>query len=162
MGWYHFALISLAVVAGISAWNVPHAVLWLGLGAFAYVTSAWMYNAGLSFAPYYGWATNVIICVLILSMRKGKWEMAIAGAFISMIILDLAFAIGAIKSQVDFAIALEVVNALAILLIGYTGLLERTGKDGIHIPRPYRTFLDFCRRALLSERDKYHQWWKHR
>lgn len=161
MEWYHWMLILTCVLSGLLAWDVPRALLWLGLGAFSYVTSAWWHDAGFPYATLYGAFTNVVICGLLYKMADSKWEMGVFNLFIGMILIDLLYVCGVVKSPYDFAVALEVVNFCAMLLIGITGILERLRKDGYDFSRSDSHFLRRCHSALHSQRQPYPHWWKH-
>jgi hypothetical protein len=159
--WYHWALISLCILAGVSAWNVSRAILWLGLGAFSYVTSAWWHDAGFPYATLYGAFTNVVICVLLYKMADSKWEMGVFNCFIGMILIDLLYVCGVVKNAYDFAVGLEVVNVCAMLLIGATGILERLRSYGYDFRNSDSAVLHRIHHALHSQRSSYPHWWKH-
>lgn len=159
--WYHWTLIGMAASAAILAWNVPRALLWLGLGAASYVTSAMWHNAGLPFATHYGAATNVVIFLLLFKYAQTWWEMKFWPCITLMLLIDLLYVTGVIKTQEAFGIALEVVNAIAILLIGATGLTDRinAGAGNHNRGSPYRAWASALHRTLFAKRERYPRWW---
>lgn len=125
--WYHWTLITLAIAAAVSAWHLQRAVLWISLGALSYVTSAWWHNAGLPYGAAYGMATNLAICFAIYGLAQQRWELRLWNAYHAMILLDILYLAGVIKTQLLFAVSLEVVNAAALFLIIGTGIMDRAG-----------------------------------
>lgn len=164
MQWYHETLLIMAMVAVILAWKVPKAALWVGFGAFSYVTSIWWHNSDFPYATLYGAATNFLTCIAMFSVggsKWPKWEMRIFACFILMLLIDLLFACGVIETQYIFAVSLEVVNAYALLVISAAGIVERVG-GGRNLSHPYRNILAYIHRAVFSEGKKqYPRWWRH-
>lgn len=161
MEWYHEVLAAMAIIAVILAWRVPNAVLWVGLGTLSFVTSAWWHNAGFPYGTLYGAATNLAICFAIYKYGKDtRWEGKLMSGFILMLLLDLLYVCGAIKTQYIFAVSLEVVNAYCLLLIWATGVAERIG-NGRGFSHPYRDVLGSFNRAVFAERKEYPKWWRH-
>jgi len=161
MSWYHEALIVLAVAAVISAWKVPNAALFVALGFCSYVSSAFWHSAGFPYATLYGAATNLVICYAIYRYGHNvRWESKLMGCFVLMLLIDMLYVFGVIKSQYNFAVSLELVNAYALLLIGVTGIAQRMG-NGRRFSHPYRSLLASLNRAVFAERKQYPQWWRH-
>lgn len=162
MEWYHATLITMAVVAGVLAWRIPEAVVTVGVGAFFYVTSAWMHLNGLPVAMIYGISSNLVMCLLLYPMPKsaGRWVDKVFSCYILMLLIDLLYVTGVIQSPYVFAVSLEVVTAYALLLIWAAGIAERAANGR----RPYhmhRDFLGRFNRSLLAERKEYPKWWRH-
>lgn len=150
--WYHWTLITMAAIAAISAWHLPRATLWIGLGAFSYVTSAWWHNAGFPYGAAYGMATNLAICFTIYALAQQRWELRTWNMIHAMILIDILYLAGVIKTHLLFAVSLEVINAAALLLITATGIMDRAGyarlRSGSYRGRRPWGFA----RALFSER----------
>jgi hypothetical protein len=125
--WYLWALAGGAVIAAALAWNVPRAVLWIALGALSFVASSWWSDAGLPYGAIFGAATNFAICFALYAAAQLKWELRLWNCFHLMIVIDLLYLSGLIKSHYDFAVGLEVANWLALLVVGTVGLMERAG-----------------------------------
>jgi hypothetical protein len=148
--WYHMTLITLAALAAWSAWNVPRAVLWIGLGAFFYIVSAWWHNAGWPYATVFGAATNLVMCYLFWIWAEQRFEERLWNAYHLMLVIDVLFIFGYIRSQYDFAVSLEIVNAIALLFVIGVGIAERA--DGIRARSPHPGRPGFVHRSLFAER----------
>lgn len=161
MNWYQLALVIGAVVAAALAWNVPRAVLWIGLGALSAIASAWWHDAALPYPAVFGAATNLAICFALYAHSQLKWEMRVWNCFHLMIVIDLLYLSGWIYSHYDYAVALELANWLALLIIGTAGIAERAG---------YGPAWAFARRARTGWAGALHRrlyakradppWWK--
>lgn len=160
--WYHVTLIIMALAAGIAAWDVPRAVLWICLGALSYATSAWWHNMGFPYATLYGACTNFAICVLLAWLATTKYELWVFNAFILMLVIDALFVAGFIGSRFAFAVSLEIVNAAAMLLIMATGVSDRIARhEGQSVGDHHPGIAHLCNRALLAERTTHHEkWWR--
>ncbi len=161
MEWYHQVLVLLALIAALLAWHVPRAVLWIGVGTFSYVTSAWWHQAGIPHGEVYGAATNVATCALIyyLGPPWSGMETRLMSVFVLMILVDLLYATGIIQTPYLFAVTLEIINAYALLLIWAAGITERITRNGFFRRYPYRAILDYLHQALLGPK-KYPRWWE--
>lgn len=162
MEWYHATLITMAAIAVVLAWRIPEAVITVGVGAFFYVTSAWMHNAGVPIATFYGIASNLVMCFLLYPMPKeaGRWVDKVFSCYILMLLIDLLYVCGVIKSHYNFAVSLEIVTAYALLLIWAAGVAERTA-NGRNSHDLHSGILDRFNRAVLAPRKEYPKWWRH-
>lgn len=151
MHWYHVALAIGAVIAGALAWEVPRAVLWISLGALSFLASSWWHDAGWPYGAAFGAATNIGICFLIYALAELRWELRVWNCFHLMIVIDLLNLTGVVKSHYDYAVALELANWLALLVIGAAGIMERASR-GVY-SGPYRARgAGLVYRALWAER----------
>jgi hypothetical protein len=161
MQYYHFTLIGLALLAIASAWNVPRAVLWIALGAVFYVASAMWHNAGFSYGAAFGAGTNLVMCYLFWIRAEQRYEMRFWNFYHLMLVVDLLYIFGWIKDHEHFAIALEIINAIALLFIIATGLMERAYGISSGSARVRRNSLVY--RALWAERSAASRpWWQRR
>lgn len=151
MHWYQTALAIGAVIACALAWDVPRAVMWISLGALSFVASSWWHDVGLPYGAAFGAGTNIGICFLLYAYAELRWEMRLWNVFHLMIVIDLLNLFGVVRSHYDYAVALELANWMALLLIGATGISERAG-HGVSAGHfdPRRPGL--VHRALWSER----------
>lgn len=151
MHWYQSLLLAGAVIAGYLAWNVPRAILWISLGALSFVASSWWHDAGLPYGAAFGAATNVFICFMLYAYALQRWEMRLWNVFHGMILIDLLYLSGVVRSHYDFAVALELANWLALLVIGATGISERASR-GVPAGRHSVRSFGLVHRALWAER----------
>jgi len=175
MEWYHATLITMAIIAAALAWRVSGAVSVVSLGSFFYILSVWLHQAmaqsGASadhieqlqhFSTAFGAATNFFMCRLLYSMPKeaGRWVDKVFSCYILMLLIDLLYVCGVIKSHYIFAVSLEIVNAYALLLIWAAGIAERAA-NGRSPNHSHGDFLDSFNRAVLAPRKEYPKWWRH-
>ena len=163
MQWYHYVLAATAIATLISAWHIPRAKLWLGLGVWSYVTSALFHNLGAPYATLYGGSTDIVTCILLFSLARAKWEMGVFSGFIFMILVDLLHAGGSIRTDFAYAFTLEIANMCVMLLMIATGISNKLGKNGrgrLHNAwRPDHLF-PRLHYALHKDRAKYPRWWR--
>lgn len=160
MQWYHYTLLAMAISAGVISWKIPRAVLWLSLGALSFVLSVIWHRSGLPGGLIFGAVTNFIICVCLSCVPKRMaWETGFFNAVIMMMMLDALRAWGFIASHEAFAIGLEIVNAVAILIIAAPGASEWVAKYGYFRPGD-RSFADRSHKALFAHKPQRPTWWK--
>lgn len=160
MQWYHITLLVMALIAALTAWRVPNAVVWVGSGVCLAVTTSLAHISGTTMALAYGAVTNLIMCILIHAFAKNTWETRLMQAFILMLALDFLFAIGVIETQYLFAVSLEIVNAYALLLIFATGVLDRVARHEDADSRRYLHLLGSVYHALFGTPAPYPKWWR--
>lgn len=154
MFWYQAALlIGAAVVAWIS-WRVPRAVFWVALGVLSGVASAYWHDAGLPHGAAFGAFTNLAICFLLYALAEKRWEMRLWNVFHLMIVVDILYLAGAIRSHYQFAVALELANWLGLVVIGSAGILDRSPHAGTLARRARDWAPDFVYRALHEKRSR--------
>ena len=161
MNWYQIALVIGAIAVTVLAWNVPRAALWVGLGALSAIASAWWHDAGFPYPAVFGAATNLAICFALYAYSQLKWEMRVWNCFHLMIVIDLLYLSGWIYSHYDYAVALELANWLALLIIGSAGIAERAGYGPTWVfARRARTgWAGVLHRRLYAKRTD-PPWWK--
>lgn len=160
MEWYHWTLLTMAVAAGVVSYQVPRAVLWLALGAASFIASAIWHRYGFPYATLFGATTNIAILAMLSRFAKDQWELGFTLCFVLMLMVDLLFVTGAIVSQYQFAVALEVINLLAIMIVMGTGLSDWIWKSGLHLHIPHRGLRDRVGAALHAPRTSYKEWWR--
>ena len=159
MQWYHWTLLALTALAIVLAWRVPRAVLWVGIGAlFYYLTASW-HNAGLPNGVWLGAASNFAMIVLITRYGQDKWEWLLGNAFALMILIDLFHAAG-YATRLQFAVALEIVNAAALLMIAGTGMVQRIRDGQLAARLADCVAVRRSHQAAFARAKPYPQWWK--
>jgi len=159
MQWYHFTLISAAGIAAALAWNVPRAVQWIALGGILYVFSAMWHNYGFPYPTAFGAATNLIMCYLLWIYADQRWELRIWNAYHLMLVVDVLFIFGYIRSQYAFAVSLEIINLIALIFIAGIGIAERV--DGIRVGPSRLGWAGSLDRAVWAERSaRSRPWWQ--
>lgn len=160
MEWYHWTLVALAVLAIVSAWRVPRAVLWVGLGAFVYYLTAAWHNAGFPAGVWVGAASNFAMIVLITRYGEDRnWEWMLGNAFALMTLIDLFHAAG-YATRLQFAVALEIVNAAALLMIAGTGIVQRIRDGELVSGLADCVAVRRSHHAAFARARPYPHWWK--
>lgn len=155
--WYHWTLISMFAVALVAAWWVRNAVLWLSLGALCYAVTAMWHNYGFPNGVLVGAVLNFSIVALISRYAIARWEIVFGHCIVAMILIDLLYASGVIQDRYTFAVALEIVNAIAMLFVIAIGILDRIGHaGGLGYWRPVRSGYLFA----FAVRKPYPPWWR--
>jgi len=124
---YDAALLAGAVIAGVLSWNLPRASLWIILGALSFYTSYQWHLAGWPYPAVFGASTNLAVCFAIYAKAQLKYEMRVWNCFHLMVVIDLLYLSGWIKSRYDYAVGLELANWLGLLIISMAGLADRAG-----------------------------------
>lgn len=159
MHWYQAALLIGAVVAALLAWD-RRATLWIFLGVVSGVSSAIWHDSGMPYGAAFGAATNMAICTAIYLNWQWRWELQIAKCFMTMILIDAIWLWGLIPSHFWFAVSLEIVNWIALLIIGATGIAERARQHGI-LSRGYGYgWARAVHRTLWEHRGSRPPWWQ--
>lgn len=161
---YHMALFIAAVITGLVSCKTPRAILWILMLAASFTASVsfafFVRSNDLGF-PHTG-VTMLCDIVVFLSIRefgKERWETRLLAplvsfsAAVSLIYTTLTiFPIYGTPPQLLYAITLEVINYIALLIIGGVGLLNLIKADNeFFIPRSALRYFLSCRRFLQVE-----------
>jgi hypothetical protein len=166
MAWYHVAQISAFVIAGVIAYKTPRASLWAACLGASYIMSV-LY---LKLAPTGGvWPPSQLVGLLldgavlliIREFSEDDWEsrgLVVILAF--MVTADVIQLFGVLTgmptpfSRENYGIILEVLNYLALALIGGVGLLDMVSRDGRDMAR---NSVDLLHRSRHYAHSKSHQ-----
>ncbi len=106
---------------------------WLLASATSYVVSTAYWRSGLPYGPFIAGMCDAVVCLGVYFFAALRWEMIVYRLFqvsVGVNFLYLGITLGVIPSRVDhatYAIALEIINWLALLLIGGSGALQVAG-----------------------------------
>lgn len=154
MHWYHFALIGSAIIAGLMAGKTPRAWLWIAAMAASFAVSVtYLYLPGPWWLPQPGIAMmcDAVVFLAVREMGRDRWEIYGLGTLlmisVTLSLMQTAARIAGFPPQLPsevYAIALEIINYLALILIGGVGLLDRIEASDVrlHFPRPARSAMD--------------------
>lgn len=155
---YHWMLISAFAVAFLCSWKLPRAWLWLTFGAASYVVSASLHVAGYAHAIWVGVASNVAFFLALFMLAEEKWELRVWQCVTLMLLLD-ALRVVEVATQLQFAVALEIVNMVAMAVIAGTGIMRLA--DGLLPPSAADRIRDsLVHRSLFKKREPYPRWWE--
>lgn len=141
MQFYHLAQLAAFAIAAFLAWKTPRAPLWVLLLALSYVISV-LY---LHFAPkgglwppsqFVGLLLDGAVLIAIREYHKEQWEWNLLGTTIAfMVTADIIQLFGALTgypppfSRNNFGVVLEVLNYIALALIGGIGFMDWVRSD---------------------------------
>ena len=144
MSIYHLSLMIAALAAGIVSYKQPRALLWICALAASFVLSvgylylpkpdSWIMPSAVA-------ATcDALVCATIYIFGKQRWETVwLYRIVLASVAVNVLYTTGAtlgyppIPPQEVYAIILEVINYVALLLIastGFMGQLQRNGYSG--------------------------------
>lgn len=165
MSEFQLALLIGAIVAAIISSNLPRAWLWIMCAAFSFIASTAYYRLGY---PYYPIATLIFdgcVCLAIYSRCSERWEEILFRLFQASTLVSLIYAYLLFFSQTPeqnhtlYVALLEIINWLALALVGGVGIADRMrANEGSHV----RNWLHGVHRSLLALRKarKTVQWYK--
>lgn len=131
---FKLVLLAVAVVVFISSSDLPRARLWITAGVASYVLSLLYSDFKLPYAPAFAVVCDFVVCWMIYALAKQQWELKLMLLFQLSIILNILELGGYINARYLYVYALDVVNLLALMLIGGISILEREGYGRNHFP----------------------------
>jgi hypothetical protein len=150
---YHVLLLIAVGLAGYAARKTPRAWLWIAALAISFVVSvAYLYQAkpgwpGVWWPPHAGIATLCDAAIVVLIFRFGvdRWErVGLRTIMMVSVTINLvqtsAYTLGfpPMMPADTYAILLEVINYLALAMIGGVGILDRKNARDRISHRPHR------------------------
>jgi hypothetical protein len=127
----------------LAALAMARALVWLALGAGVFVASSVYWRMGGPHPELLAGALDAGVCLAIYFYGRQRWEMWVWRLFQVMLLVNMMHLAGSIGifydiSRTAYAITLEVMNWLVILLIAGTGILQRVGYDYGGVTGPWR------------------------
>lgn len=172
MSIYHLSLLLTAIVVGVVSYKVPRALFYIGLLAGSFIVSvAYLYWAPKGYigtgldtwmppASLVAGVCDMLVCLGIWVVAKRRWEMVLYALMLVSVSTNGLYASGEllgyppIPSRDIYALILEVINYLALALIGGVGILNRieaADADKRHVPRSVLGGMARTRDALQKE-----------
>lgn len=155
--WYHIALAVAAVIAAALSIGTPRATFWIFSLTASFIASVAYFYAPKPWWPGMWWPLHsgvaalcdAAIVTLIYFFGREKWEtFGLRGLMLISVSVNMvqtsAYTLGYPPpiTHATYATILEVINFLALVLIGGIGLLDRYNASSRH------SFLDFARPYL--------------
>lgn len=121
-------------VGALIAFGQIRAMVWLAVGAGTFLASSLYWRAGLPHPELFAGMLDASVCLAIYFAGRHRWEMWVWRFFQVMLLVNILHLAGTIgifynTGQIPYAITLEVMNWLIILLIAGTCALQRIGYD---------------------------------
>ena len=132
MNEFQIALLIGAVIASLLSLRLPRAQLWIWTMAAAFVLPTAWQRADLPFHPAFTLGCDAGVCLAIYFFGREKWEIGLYRIFQASVLTSLLFLAGPLEvfgtvfymSNYGYVVVLEMLNWLALLLIGGVGLSE--------------------------------------
>lgn len=148
MNEFQIAIAVGAVVSALIARNLPHAWLWISLGAVNAVACDIFYSYNLPYPAAFTLACDALMCLTIHWFAKERWEL---GAFILYqfsVLISIFRLSSIIDSEDTYRLTLELINWAILLMIAGTAIL---GGAGGHVLRnAWRAYVSGAYRYLRS------------
>jgi len=133
MNEFQLALLIGLLITGLISSRLPRAWLWLACGAASFVVSTAYARYGLPHAPAFTLACDSAVCLAVYFFGVEKWEISgIYRIFQLSVLISLFRLSNIIVDQWVYIVALEILNWVALLLIGATSILDRARANEGH------------------------------
>lgn len=143
---YSITLGLMAVLAVMMAWNVPRARLWIATIAWSFAVSSMTWDVvGHELPRFHAFITmlcDCVVCLTVYHAAKEKWEIWLYRLFLISVFSSVIRLAGWLDTNILYASPLEIINALAFIMIGGVGLLDRIARHG-----PSRAFRHWFRHS---------------
>lgn len=124
---FKLALLAVAVVVFISSSDLPRARLWITAGVASYVLSLLYSDFRLPYPPAFAVLCDFAICLMIYGLAAKRWELYLMIPFQASILVNILELMRLVPERYLYVYSLDVLNLLALLLIGGMLILERGG-----------------------------------
>lgn len=123
MSEFQAALLIGALITAIISRKLPHAWLWIRVGALSFIASTAYSRYGLPYPPAFTLACDAAVCLAVYHKAVEMWEVYFYKVFRASCLISLLYLFGFVGSHWTFVVALELCNWAALLLIGGTAIL---------------------------------------
>lgn len=134
--------IAIAVVAAIVAavsYKLPHAFMWIALGAVNAIACDLFYSYALPYPAAFTLACDCLVCLCINWFATEKWESGLFAVFQVSALISILRLSGLLADVGDYLLLLELCNYAALTLIGGTAVLGGAGGRFLH--RSWRAYV---------------------
>lgn len=139
---YSLTLAIMAVIALTLAWDVPRARLWIAIIAWSFFISSGAWDAlGHEVPRFHAFITllcDCVVCLTVYHAARERWEIWLYRLFLVSVFSSVIRLAGWIDTNILYASLLEIINALAFIMISGVGLLDRIARHGTSSPFRYR------------------------
>lgn len=133
MNEYQSILLLFAIFIGVISPNLPRAWLWIGCGAASFFLSTAYARYGLPHAPAFTLACDSAVCLAVYFFGAERWEISgIYRIFQASVLISILRLSNIIADQWTYVVALEILNWVALFLIGATSILDRARANEGH------------------------------
>lgn len=130
-------------VGALVAFGQWRAMIWLAVGAVVFIASSLYWRAGLPHPELFAGCLDAAVCLGIYFGGRQRWEMWVWRLFQVMLLLNIMRLAGTLGifhnvDHIAYAIMLEAMNWLVIIVAGGTAGLQRIGYDHGRAIDPWR------------------------
>lgn len=156
MSIWNLSLLVGALVAAAFSLHNPRALLWIFAAAVDYTVSVVYWRTGLPYAEFVAGMCDATVALSLYFLAHERWELVVYRLFQISLAVNIFFLAGNLGilpmvSQDTYATILEILNWLALLLIGGIGVAQWVGAPIAAAHRPAGR-VDRALRALRSPR----------
>lgn len=123
MNEFEIILLVLALVTAYIARELPRAWVWIFAAFLSFAASAIYWRLGLPHHPAFTAFCDSSICLAVYFVGKERWEMRLYKVFQFSVLVSLIKLGGFIPEGALYPAALEILNVVALLVIGGTAIL---------------------------------------
>jgi len=167
MNEFQIAILIAAIGTAIASRHIPHAVMWICLGAVNAVICDLYYASGLAYPAAITLLCDAMMCIAIDWCAREKWELRLFQVFQFSVLLSVFRLLEVVlqneayifvPSHETYVFWLEICNWAALVLIAGTAFLERlrADDDGYYFRRPWRGYIRDAYSALRGARQTSH------
>jgi hypothetical protein len=127
MNVFQIAMLIGAGVAALISYKLPHALMWISLGAVVAVACDIFYAYNLPYPAAFTLACDALICLTIHWFAKEKWETGLFLIFQFSVLVSLLRLASVIDGEDTYRLALELCNWAALFMIAGTAILGGAG-----------------------------------
>ncbi|MUO85561.1 hypothetical protein [Agrobacterium vitis] len=126
-------LIVGALVCALFSMHMPRAWIWICAGVASFALSTWWARSGFEFPPAFTLLCDATVSLSIYFFGRERWEDRLADIFRLSVFVSLVYLTGPITvfgltiefSHYAYVTLLELINWLALILIGGTAVMDR-------------------------------------
>lgn len=132
MNVFQIAMLIGAVVAALVSYKLPHALMWISLGAVVAIACDVFYAYNLPYPAAFTLACDALMCLTIHWFAREKWETGLFLIFQLSVLISLLKLASVIDGEDTYRLALELVNWAALFMIAGTAILGGAGGRIFH------------------------------
>lgn len=142
MNIFQIAMLAGACTVALIGHKLPHAWLWISLGAVNAIACDIFYAYNLPYPAAFTLACDALLCLTVHWFARERWELGLFVIFQFSVLISVLRLWSVIDGEDTYRLALELCNWAALLMIAGTAIL---GGAGGHVLR--NAWRDYVLRA---------------
>lgn len=127
MNSFQLAILIGAVLTALFTWHLPHARIWIALGAVNALACNIFYAYNLPYPAAFTLALDAVMCLTIHWFARERWELGLFVIFQFSVLVSILHLASVIDGDDTYRLTLELVNWAALLMIAGTAILGGAG-----------------------------------